>query len=88
MKIENWILIALIIAAAFFLPFRYKVELTEITQQENVISRTNVLSSCNSAMAAVDQKASEVFGTEETGIMYRIHSGIKIVITPRCIKKY
>lgn len=65
MKIENWILIALIIAAAFFLPFRYKVELTEITQQENVISRTNVLSSCNSAMAAVDQKASEVFGTEE-----------------------
>ena len=65
MKIENWILIALIVAAAFFLPFRYKVELTEITQQENVVSRTNVLSSCNSAMAAVDQKASEVFGTEE-----------------------
>jgi len=64
-KIENWILIAFIIAAAFFLPYRYKVELTEITQQENVISRTNVLSSCNSAMAAVDQKASEVFGTEE-----------------------
>ena len=64
MKIEHWVLIALMVTAAFFLPYKYKIELTTMTQQENVVSRNNVLASCNSAMEAVDQNANEVFGTE------------------------